>query len=51
MLIAGLVHAPVKELVVIPNATHFVHLDRSDRGRDRLLAAITQFCARTAPST
>ncbi len=51
LLIARLVHAPVKELVVIPNATHFVHLDRSDRGRDRLLAAITQFCARTAPST
>jgi pimeloyl-ACP methyl ester carboxylesterase len=51
LLFARLVHARVKRLVVIPNATHFVHLDRGDRGRDRLLAEITHFCARSTPST
>jgi len=37
-----LVHAPVR-VVVIPGATHFVHLDRSERGRRLLLEEITQF--------
>lgn len=29
--------------VEIPDATHFVHLDRPERGRDRLLAELTAF--------
>jgi pimeloyl-ACP methyl ester carboxylesterase len=51
LLFARLVHARAKRLVVIPNATHFVHLDRGDRGRDRLLAEVTHFCTRGTPST
>jgi pimeloyl-ACP methyl ester carboxylesterase len=31
------------EVVVIPNATHFVHLDRPEHGRDILLNEITAF--------
>jgi len=38
-----LVHAPSVKIVVLPNATHFVHLDRSDRGRQQLLNEITNF--------
>jgi pimeloyl-ACP methyl ester carboxylesterase len=37
-----LVHAPVK-VVVIPNATHFVHLDRPERGRSVLLDEMIRF--------
>ncbi len=42
-LATHLVHAPRVKVVVIPNATHFVHLDRADRGRDRLLEELTSF--------
>ena len=42
-LAAHLVHATRVKVVVIPNATHFVHLDRADRGRDRLLDQVTSF--------
>jgi pimeloyl-ACP methyl ester carboxylesterase len=37
-----LVHAPFK-VVVIPNATHFVHLDRPERGRSQLLQQVMRF--------
>ncbi|MCW0983691.1 alpha/beta hydrolase [Agrobacterium sp. BT-220-3] len=35
--------APQAELVTIPNATHFVHLDRDEAGRGAFLAAVTRF--------
>ncbi|WP_313394037.1 alpha/beta hydrolase [Sphingobium yanoikuyae] len=35
--------APQAELVTIPEATHFVHLDRADAGRSVFLRAVTQF--------
>ncbi|WP_246564929.1 alpha/beta fold hydrolase [Ancylobacter sonchi] len=35
--------APRAELVTIPEATHFVHLDRADAGRDVFLRAVTRF--------
>jgi pimeloyl-ACP methyl ester carboxylesterase len=38
-----LVHAPSVKIVVLPNATHFVHLDRPERGRQQLLDDITNF--------
>jgi pimeloyl-ACP methyl ester carboxylesterase len=37
-----LIHAPVK-VVVIPNATHFVHLDRAERGKQVLLNQVVGF--------
>lgn len=37
-----LVHASV-QVIVIPNATHFVHLDRPERGRNKLLGEIVRF--------
>ncbi|HUI83489.1 MAG TPA: hypothetical protein VL240_04655 [Candidatus Binatia bacterium] len=37
-----LVHASVR-VVVIPDATHFVHLDRPERGRNELLDEIVRF--------
>jgi pimeloyl-ACP methyl ester carboxylesterase len=37
-----LVHAPVR-VVVIPNATHFVHLDRPEHGRQQLLQELVRF--------
>ena len=37
-----LVHARV-HVVVIPNATHFVHLDRPERGRNLLLEEVVRF--------
>jgi pimeloyl-ACP methyl ester carboxylesterase len=42
-LAADLVHAPRVQVVVIPYATHFVHLDRAERGRTELLQAIAAF--------
>ena len=42
---AHLVHAPVK-VVVIPGATHFVHLDREDRGRGLFLQEVVKFVRR-----
>jgi pimeloyl-ACP methyl ester carboxylesterase len=37
-----LVHASVR-VVVIPDATHFVHLDKPERGRSQLIDEIVQF--------
>jgi pimeloyl-ACP methyl ester carboxylesterase len=37
-----LVHASVR-VVVIPNATHFVHLDKAEHGRNVLLKEIVTF--------
>jgi pimeloyl-ACP methyl ester carboxylesterase len=42
-LVADLVHSPKVQVVVLPGATHFVHLDRSDRGRTELLDTIAAF--------
>jgi pimeloyl-ACP methyl ester carboxylesterase len=42
-LSADLVHSPKVQIVVIPGATHFVHLDRPDRGRNFLIDAIKTF--------
>jgi pimeloyl-ACP methyl ester carboxylesterase len=44
LLIAHLMHAPIKRLVTIPDATHFVHLDRNEHGRQQFLDALIQFC-------
>lgn len=46
---AHLVHARVRT-VTIPGATHFVHLDRPERGRDRLLREVLAFLDRSAPA-
>jgi pimeloyl-ACP methyl ester carboxylesterase len=35
-----LVHSPEVKVVVLPNATHFVHLDRPERGRNQLLEEV-----------
>lgn len=40
---AELVHAARVRIVVIPGATHFVHLERAGRGRDQLLKEIVSF--------
>jgi pimeloyl-ACP methyl ester carboxylesterase len=46
-----LVHAPSVKIVVIPNATHFVFLDRPEHGRQLLLNEITSFIqGKAAPS-
>ncbi|WP_266158848.1 alpha/beta fold hydrolase [Dyella silvatica] len=45
-LAADLVHARRVQVIVIPGATHFVHLDRPDRGRALLLNSIKTFMAR-----
>lgn len=42
---AHLVHAPRVERLDLPESTHLVHLDRPERGRDRLLEAIVRFLA------
>src|SRR5262249_23255709 len=39
---AHLVHAPLR-VVVIPGATHFVHLDREERGRKLLMQELVKF--------
>jgi pimeloyl-ACP methyl ester carboxylesterase len=38
-----LVRAPRVKVVVIPGATHFVHMERPERGRDRLLGEVASF--------
>ncbi|ALA20053.1 MULTISPECIES: alpha/beta fold hydrolase [unclassified Chelatococcus] len=48
LAIAG--EAPQAERVTIPNATHFVHLDRSESGRAAFLSAVTRFLAPSAAS-
>lgn len=42
-LVRDLVHAKRVKLVILPNATHFVHLDRPERGRNQLLDEVTAF--------
>jgi pimeloyl-ACP methyl ester carboxylesterase len=37
------VHSPQTKVVVIPKATHFVHLDRSEHGRAQLIMETLQF--------
>lgn len=41
-----LVNAAEVEAITIPNATHHVHLDRGERGRDAFLQAVTAFLSR-----
>ena len=43
---ADLVHAAKVKVVVIPNATHFVHLDRPKHGRNTLLSEIEAFVSK-----
>jgi len=38
-------HAASVRILTLPNATHFVHLDRAEHGRDRLLNEIVAFLA------
>ena len=40
---AELVHAPRVKVVVILGATHFVHLERAERGRKELIGEIVEF--------
>ena len=52
LLAERLVHSPRVKVIVIPGATHFVHLDRPERGRTQLLREISDFlvpkcCLRT----
>lgn len=42
---AHLVHATRVERLDLPDSTHFVHLDRPERGRERLVSAIVRFLA------
>lgn len=42
VIAAHLVHAPVRALT-IAGATHFVHLDRPERGRDQLMREVLAF--------
>jgi pimeloyl-ACP methyl ester carboxylesterase len=41
-----LVNAAEIEAVTIPQATHYVHLDRPAKGRDRFLRAVNEFLAK-----
>ena len=41
-----LINAAEVEAVTIPNATHHVHLDRGEKGRDAFLKAVTVFLSR-----
>ncbi len=43
LLRTELVHSPKVKVVVIPGATHFVHLDRSEHGRKMLIEEIISF--------
>jgi pimeloyl-ACP methyl ester carboxylesterase len=40
---AELTHAPRKKLLTLPGATHHVHLDRPEHGRDQLLKEVVEF--------
>ncbi|TQV70749.1 alpha/beta hydrolase [Exilibacterium tricleocarpae] len=46
MLQNHLINAAEVEAITIPNATHHVHLDRGERGRDAFLQAVTAFLSR-----
>lgn len=43
-----LVHAPKVKVLVIPGATHFVHLERPDRGRELLMRDLVAFVNSTS---
>lgn len=43
LLMDDLVHSQRRRSITIPGATHFVHLDRPERGRDLLLKSISEF--------
>lgn len=45
LIAAHLVHAPAR-VVTIPNATHFVHLDRPERGRAQLVSEVLGFLSK-----
>jgi pimeloyl-ACP methyl ester carboxylesterase len=45
-LAADLVYSPAVKVVIIPGATHFVHLDREEHGRKMLLDELTSFLAK-----
>ena len=45
LLSAHLVNAASRETLTLPDATHFVHLDRPERGREALLAKLLAFFA------
>lgn len=51
LLARDLVHASISKFVVIPNATHFVFLDRAEHGRQLLLDEIMSFVRSDALST
>jgi pimeloyl-ACP methyl ester carboxylesterase len=46
-----LVNAPRRKAVELPNATHFVTIDKPRQGRNSLVAAIDRFIAAPAPWT
>lgn len=48
-LVRDLVHAKRVKLAILPNATHFVHLDRPEHGRNLLLDETTSFVKAAAP--
>ena len=43
---ADLVHSPAVHMVRIPNATHFLHLERPTRGRSQLIDEVDSFVPR-----
>ena len=45
-----LIHAKRVRVVVIPNATHHVHLDRPDRGRRMFLETVLVFLEDREPA-
>jgi hypothetical protein len=42
-LVADFVYSPKVQVVILPGATHFVHLDREEHGRKMLLDELTSF--------
>lgn len=50
-LAGHLVDAAEVRAVTLADATHFVHLDRAERGRDAFLEAVADFLGRPAPAT
>ena len=46
---AHLVNAGAVTVVMVPNATHFAHLDRAARGRSALVSALLAFLTPSAP--
>jgi pimeloyl-ACP methyl ester carboxylesterase len=49
-LVRDLVHAKRVKLVILANATHFVHLDRPEHGRDQLITEVVSFLTASSPS-